>query len=178
MGNPPADEEVSECVGELLDQGLDLTARFLSDRADLSASAAFAMNRVCREGPIRLTALAAKEGVSQPSMTQLIQRLERLGLVARLADPGDGRAALIGVTEHGQALLSDRKRMRRERLRALMATLTPEEESALWLAARVALPVLRRLIANADSPPAGVAAHSAGAGTVEIRPADRRKVFG
>ena len=178
MEKRPADEEVSECVGELLDQGLDLTARFLGDRADLSASAAFALNRVCREGPIRLTALAAKEGVSQPSMTQLIQRLERLGLVARLADPDDGRAALIGVTEHGQALLDDRKRMRRERLRALMATLTPEEESALWLSARVALPVLRRLIANADSPPAGVAAHSAGAGTVEIRPADRRKVFG
>jgi len=164
----PADEGGGECVGELLDQGLDLTARFLGDRADLSASAAFAMNRVCREGPIRLTALAAKEGVSQPSMTQLIQRLERLGLVARLADPGDGRAALIGVTEHGQALLDDRKRMRRERLRALMATLTPEEESALWLSARVALPVLRRLVANADCP----------SENVEADPADWRKVFG
>ena len=77
---------------------MDLTVRFLSDRADLSASAAFALNRVCREGPIRLTTLAAKEGVSQPSMTQLIQRLERLGLVTRLADPDDGRAALIGIT--------------------------------------------------------------------------------
>jgi len=131
---------------------MDLTARFLSDRAELSASAAFVLNRVCREGPVRLTALAAKEGVSQPSMTQLIQRLERLDLVARLADPDDGRAALIGITEHGQALLNDRKRLRRERLRALMATLTPEEESALWLAARVALPALQRLVANADCP--------------------------
>ena len=126
--------------------------RFLSDRADLSASAAFAMNRVCREGPIRLTTLAAKEGVSQPSMTQLIQRLERLDLVARLADPDDGRAALIGITQHGQALLDERKRMRRERLTALMETLTPEEESALLLSARVALPILRRLIANVDCP--------------------------
>jgi DNA-binding MarR family transcriptional regulator len=75
----PADQGAGDYVGELLDQAMDLTARFLSDRADLSASAAFALNRVCREGPIRLTALAAKEGVSQPSMTQLIQRLERLG---------------------------------------------------------------------------------------------------
>ena len=139
-------------MGELLDQALDLTVRFLADRADLSASAAFAMNRVCREGPIRLTTLAAKEGVSQPSMTQLIQRLERLELVARLADPDDGRAALIGITQLGQRLLDERKRMRRERLRALMATLTTEEESALWLAARVALPVLHRLVENADCP--------------------------
>ena len=103
---------------------MDLTARFLTDRADLSASAAFAMNRVCREGPIRLTTLAAKEGVSQPSMTQLIQRLERQGLVTRLADPDDGRAALIGITAQGQELLDDRKRLRRERLTALLATLT------------------------------------------------------
>src|SRR5262245_12899591 len=131
---------------------MDLTARFLADRADLSASAAFVLNRVCREGPIRLTVLAAKEGVSQPSMTQLIQRLERQDLVARLADPDDGRAALIGVTEHGQALLNERKRMRRERLTALLATLTPEEESALWLSARVALPILQRLVENADCP--------------------------
>jgi DNA-binding MarR family transcriptional regulator len=172
------DEDVSEDVGELLDQTLDLTVRFLTNRADLGASAAFAMNRVCREGPIRLTALAAKEGVSQPSMTQLIQRLERQGLVARLADPDDGRAALIGITECGQALLDDRKRLRRERLTALMATLTSEEESALWLSARVALPVLRQLVANADSPPDGVATHSAGAGKVETRPVDRRKVIG
>lgn len=72
---------------------MDVTVRFLTDRAELSASAAFSLNRVCREGPIRLTTLAAKEGVSQPSMTQLIQRLERAGLVTRLADPDDGRAA-------------------------------------------------------------------------------------
>ena len=68
----------------------------------------------------RLTTLAAKEGVSQPSMTQLIQRLERLGLVTRLADPDDGRATLIGITGRGQAMLDDRKRVRRERLAALI----------------------------------------------------------
>lgn len=152
-----ADEHAGECVGDLLDQAVDLTVRFLSDRADLSASAAFAMNRVCREGPIRLTTLAAKEGVSQPSMTQLIQRLERLDLVARLADPDDGRAALIGITQHGQKLLDERKRMRRDRLTGLMETLTAEEESALRLAARVALPILHRLVANADCPSDDVA---------------------
>ena len=76
-------------LGETLDQAMDLTARYLSDRAGLSASAAFLLNRVSREGPARLTSLATKEGVSQPSMTQLIQRLERQGLVTRLADPDD-----------------------------------------------------------------------------------------
>jgi DNA-binding MarR family transcriptional regulator len=164
----PGQADAGDCVGELLDQAMDLTARFLSDRAELSASAAFVLNRVCREGPVRLTALAAREGVSQPSMTQLVQRLEKLGLVARLADPDDGRAALIGITEDGQALLTDRKQLRRERLKALMATLTPEEESAMWLAARVALPTLHRLAANAGCPADDAAVDSAAT----------RKVFG
>lgn len=152
MGNHPLGDGASD-VGELLDQALDLTVRFLTDRTDLGASAAFAMNRVCREGPIRLTVLAAKEGVSQPSMTQLIQRLERQGLVTRLADPDDGRAALIGITACGQALLDDRRRLRRERLATLLETLTPDEECALRLSARVAFPILQRLVENADCGP-------------------------
>jgi hypothetical protein len=49
--------------------------------------------------------------------------------------------------------------MRRERLKALLETLTPEEESALWLSARVALPILHRLVTNADCPSGDVAAH-------------------
>ncbi|MET4431361.1 DNA-binding MarR family transcriptional regulator [Mycolicibacterium sp. 624] len=158
MQNSPSAGRASDCVGELLDQSVDLTARFLTDRAELSTSAAFAMNRVNREGPIRLTALAAREGISQPSMTQLVQRLERQDLVTRFADPADGRAALIGLTEHGREVLDDRKRVRRARLAELLATLSPEEENALWLAARVAYPVLVRLTAEADCATGDVAA--------------------
>jgi DNA-binding MarR family transcriptional regulator len=150
------DADVGEDVGELLDQALDLMARFLTDRADLGASAAFALNRVYREGPIRLTTLAAKEGVSQPSMTQLMQRLGRQDLVTRLPDPDDGRACLIGITECGQKLLDDRKRLRRERLTTLLATLSPEDQCSLWLAAQVAAPVLHRLVASAETRADGV----------------------
>jgi DNA-binding MarR family transcriptional regulator len=157
--NPPDAEDDFDYVGEFLDQALDLTARFLSDRAELSASAAFVLNRVCREGPIRLTALAAKEAVSQPSMTQLVQRLERLGFVTRLPDPDDGRASLIGVTPHGQTMLNERKRVRRARLAALMTTLTPDESCALQVSARVAYPVLCQLAENADCSPEDVATH-------------------
>jgi DNA-binding MarR family transcriptional regulator len=159
VGNPPGDEDAFDYVGEFLDQALDLTARFLSDRAELSASAAFVLNRVCREGPIRLTTLAVKEAVSQPSMTQLVQRLERLGFVTRLPDPDDGRASLVGVTPHGRTMLDERKRVRRARLALLMATLTPDESCALQVSARVAYPVLCQLAENADCSPEYVPAH-------------------
>jgi hypothetical protein len=58
--------------------------------------------------------------------------------------------------------------MRRERLTALLTTLTPEEEDALRLSAKVALPVLRRLVENADCPRCDET----------TSPADPRKVFG
>ncbi|TRW81007.1 MarR family transcriptional regulator [Mycolicibacterium sp. 018/SC-01/001] len=125
--------------------------RHLSDRADMTASAGFVMNRLHREGPMRLTTLAAKEGVSQPSMTQLVQRLKRRGLVAKVADPGDGRAALIGVTDEGVALIDQRAAGRRDRLGQLLDTLGHQDRDALALAARVALPILQSLAATADS---------------------------
>jgi DNA-binding MarR family transcriptional regulator len=175
VGKPPPEDAASECIGDLLDQAMDLNARFLSDRADLSASAAFVLNRVCREGPIRLTSLAAREGISQPAMTQLVQRLERQQLVTRLADPDDGRAALIGITASGQALLEKRKQIRRDRLAKLLKTLSHDEERALWLSATVAFPVLRRLAEEANCPVEDVAGATAPSAGV---PADQRKVFG
>jgi DNA-binding MarR family transcriptional regulator len=141
-----------DLVGEVLDQAADLTLQHLSDRVDLSTTAASLLNRLNRNGPSRLTALAAAEGVSQPSMTQVIQRLERQTLVARLDDPDDGRAALVIITEGGCALLAQRTQARRRRLAQLSATLSADDQFALWLSAQVALPILRRLSAHAKAP--------------------------
>jgi DNA-binding MarR family transcriptional regulator len=69
-----------EDIAEALEQASILTTRHISDQAALSLTAARALGRLNEEGPIRLTTLAAAEGISQPSMTQLIQRLERQGL--------------------------------------------------------------------------------------------------
>ncbi|MEU0494153.1 MarR family transcriptional regulator [Mycobacterium sp. NPDC006124] len=153
MQEQPDDRSASDGVGGFLDQVVDLTARFLTDRTDMSASALFVVNRLCREGPLRLTTLATKEGISQPSMTQLITRLERQGFVCRIADPEDGRVTLVGITERGQEAVADRRHSRRERLAELLGTLSPDERKGLQLSAHVALPILRRLAASADEPP-------------------------
>ena len=76
--------------------------RYLVDRDELSASAALVLNRINREGPMRLTALADAEGASQSGMTQLVQRMERQGLLERWSDPDDGRASLVRLGEAGR----------------------------------------------------------------------------
>ena len=79
-------------------------------------------------------------------MTQLIQRLERKGLVARLTDPDDRRAALVTVTDGGRQLVLERQDGVRERLGELLTMLSQDQCDALDLAARVALPVINCLI--------------------------------
>jgi DNA-binding MarR family transcriptional regulator len=141
-----------EDIAEALEQASVLTTRHISDQAALSLTAALALGRLNEEGPIRLTTLAAAEGIAQPSMTQLIQRLQRQGLATRINDPEDGRVALVNITNAGRALLDARRRDRRDRLAELLMALSPEDEAALTLAAHVALPIIRRLVHNATNP--------------------------
>ncbi|WP_079151876.1 MarR family winged helix-turn-helix transcriptional regulator [Streptomyces sp. RTd22] len=151
-GSPETPETESaaarEEVAEALERLAFLAVRHLASR-DISFTAASTLGRLDREGPARLTALAADEGVAQPSMTQLIQRLERQDLVTRVDDPHDGRVVLVAITDGGRALLAERRRDRTARLAGLLATLPPEDEQALATAVRAAAPALQRLATGA-----------------------------
>ena len=100
--------------------GLDELTRLAMRRGgkprDISFTTASTLSRLEHEGPRRLTSLATDEGVAQPSMTQLVQRLERQGLVERNRDPGDRRVVWVGITEAGRALLADRRARRAQEL--------------------------------------------------------------
>ena len=49
----------------------------------------------------RLTELAAMARMTLPAMSELVDDLQRLGIVERRPDPGDGRAKLICLTDAG-----------------------------------------------------------------------------
>ena len=55
--------------------------------------------QVEEQGPARISALAAADHCSQPTMTTQVQRLEMEGWVTREADPADARAVLVTITE-------------------------------------------------------------------------------
>lgn len=59
-----------------------------------------------REESMRLTDLAANIGVGKPSVSRQIAMLEQLGLVHKQADPVDGRAQSISLTETGRDRLT------------------------------------------------------------------------
>jgi DNA-binding MarR family transcriptional regulator len=107
----------------------------------LSMTAATTLSTLDRNGPSRLTALAAREGVTQPAMTQLITRLADAGLVCREADPDDGRVVRVSITGEGKATLARRRARRAEKFAVILAQLTPEHRAAL----AAALPALDAL---------------------------------
>jgi DNA-binding MarR family transcriptional regulator len=135
---------------EGLEQAAILMVRHLAVRTGLGLTANLTLGTLDREGPARVTVLAAAACIGQPAMTELVQRLERQGLVSRVEDPGDGRVALVTVTNAGRALLDDQQRDRRERMAELLTALPAEDEITLTLAMHVALPIIRRLIEDAQ----------------------------
>jgi DNA-binding MarR family transcriptional regulator len=100
-------------------------ARRLRQRAEagITPSMLSALSSIERLGPITLGDLAAAERVRPPSLTAIVSRLEEDGLVAREADPEDGRVAMVRLTPSGGRLM-ERNRSRKnaylaQRLRTL-----------------------------------------------------------
>ena len=58
----------------------------------------------------RLTDMANRAAMTKQSMSELVEQLEALGLVARRPDPADGRARLVYFTPAGLDWLEDFRR--------------------------------------------------------------------
>ena len=108
--------------------------RSTADR-ELSLTTASTLATLDRDGPQRLSDLAVREGVTQPSMTALVTRLERDGLAVRGDDPTDRRAVLVTLTDAGREVLLSRRTRRATRLAALLDHLNPEDRATVEAAA-------------------------------------------
>jgi DNA-binding MarR family transcriptional regulator len=131
-------------AAETLDAFASLWRRLIPPEG-VSMTAGSTLGSLLHAGPLRLTALAEREAVSQPAMTGLISRLEASGLAVRSPDPSDGRAVLVALTAQGRALIEGRRSRRAEALAALLAQLGPDEHTSV----DAAIPVLQRLIEHA-----------------------------
>ncbi|MFO6453903.1 MULTISPECIES: MarR family winged helix-turn-helix transcriptional regulator [unclassified Aeromicrobium] len=122
-------EEIADITDVLRRLSNTITRR--TPRLETSRAAASSLAILDSEGPQRITALAEREAVSQPAMTNLVQRLEAQGLVTRAADPADARASLISITPEGLAVLHERLRLQDELIAATVARLSPDDRAAI-----------------------------------------------
>ncbi|MGH9094108.1 MAG: MarR family winged helix-turn-helix transcriptional regulator [Acidimicrobiales bacterium] len=109
---------------------------------ELSLTAASVLSALERGGAQRITDLAGSQGVAQPSMTSLVTRLERFGLVRRQTDPSDGRVVLAALAEGGAEHLARRRRQGRQAVEGLLDRLPADDLDVL----EAALPAIRRIL--------------------------------
>ncbi|MEJ1194690.1 MarR family winged helix-turn-helix transcriptional regulator [Pseudarthrobacter sp. CCNWLW207] len=81
----------------------------------------FTLSR-CPSGWLRLNELNDNVLLSQSSLSRLVERLEKRGLVARMPAPDDGRGVLLKLTEAGAELQKD---IGREHVRDISGLLGP-----------------------------------------------------
>jgi DNA-binding MarR family transcriptional regulator len=146
-------EQQRTATAEALDEVTRFAIRQIATLREISFSAAATLSTLDSSGPCRLTELAGREGISQPSMTTMVSRLQRQGLVERQHDPSDGRIVLVAITGAGQDMLRRRRAGRVAFLSSLMGALDPAEQRALANAA----PALR-LMTDPTAVPTALAA--------------------
>jgi DNA-binding MarR family transcriptional regulator len=96
---------------------------------------------VVGRGPLRLSELAEAEGVNPTMLSRVVGDLGDAGLLSRVSDPEDRRAALVSATPEGRRLAERMRSERTDVINEALALLAPAERRRL----EQALPALEQL---------------------------------
>ena len=133
---PPAARAVAD---RLHSAAIHLLRRLrVEDKAlGLSGPRASALSVLVFRVPLTMSALAEAEQVRAPTITRLVDGLERRGLVRRVSDSRDGRVQLVEATAAGRRLLNKGRARRVARLGDGLAQLSKDDQDLLAGAAEL-----------------------------------------
>jgi DNA-binding MarR family transcriptional regulator len=124
-------ERVEYVADQLLPHAAIVTRLLIKQvKAEISRTEAGVLSTLI-VAPRRITELAELEGLAQPTMTLLVQRLEQRGWVKRERRPEDGRVVLVSLTEAGSATLGAFRAQVGAALRVHMDAMSDEQVAAL-----------------------------------------------
>lgn len=124
-------------------------------------------------GPLAMTHLAEALDVSDASVTGIVDRIERRGLVERRRDSADRRVVLVHLTERGAAVFRDIRARRRAKLTALADELSDDELEGVVTAMHAFVAAVRRLHARRVAGGGPEPGHAAAAGETRVVEANR-----
>ena len=104
--DPAGDEALADAFGAVARQLREKSAETLAPW-DITPAHLRALRTLSRHGTMRLSELSDHLQVAPRTATAVVDALEARGLVRRRADPGDRRAILVEVTEHGAGVLAE-----------------------------------------------------------------------
>jgi DNA-binding MarR family transcriptional regulator len=99
--------------------------------AGLSLARAKVLMRLCEGGPMNQATLAGLLGFVPRSVTEIVDALERDGMVTRSRDKADRRARIVAVTPAGQAAYAAAQITRRKAMDEIFGSLSARERATL-----------------------------------------------
>jgi len=100
--------------------------------SDLTPRMLWIMQHLASVGPSTLGELAEASGTKKSTATELVDRLEAKGYVARMRDDRDARRVFVGLTVEGERRAKRAPSVLEEdSLRAALARMTPDDREAL-----------------------------------------------
>ncbi|MGH2734485.1 MAG: MarR family winged helix-turn-helix transcriptional regulator, partial [Actinomycetota bacterium] len=105
--------------------------------ADITPSMLSALSNIEYRQPVTLGALAVAERVTPPTMTKIVARLERAGLIMRSPDPDDKRVGLLTLSSEGVRFIARNRSAKNAYLAQKLRQLSPEEVARLEAAVEV-----------------------------------------
>lgn len=94
---------------------------------ELPAASYLLLAHVAEHGPIRASLLVERFQIDKGAVSRQLHHLIELGLLDKVADPADGRAHLVSVTDEARRRLEEVTAMRRRWLDERLGDWTAEE---------------------------------------------------
>jgi DNA-binding MarR family transcriptional regulator len=104
-----------------------LHGQTIARQAGINATDMECLDLIIMGGPATAGEIGRRTGLSSGAVTGLIDRLEKLGLVARTADPNDRRKVLVKVREDRIGPIARPFEPLTKRMQALLASYSREE---------------------------------------------------
>jgi DNA-binding MarR family transcriptional regulator len=109
----------------------ELNSRLLASRTGLTTSQFIILQIVAREGKVLPSAVAKSAGLTQATVTSLVDKLARHGLVNRRRDTEDRRRIWIEVTAAGRRALAASPDLLQDRFQVAFSKLADWEQAAI-----------------------------------------------
>ena len=122
-----------------------LTRLFIAHASVPMSTTEAGVMRALFDAPRRITELAVSQGVTQPAITLLVNRLADRGWVERQPDRRDARAVLVELTPLGRQVVDQLRNEYRALVHEEMATLPDSDVAALARAVEVLEQLVDRL---------------------------------
>ena len=130
---PPAPNDTRQIL-----EGLSAVTRLLArasggpaEGPPMTSTQRLALFETAMGGPLRLSELAERMGITAPTASRAVDGLVELGLLERLPDPADRRAVRIDMTEPGRKDVEGRKARAAAALEPAVAALSAQDRARL-----------------------------------------------